>query len=146
MKKALTISAFLLAAVFMGCNTPEEKLEKAKENVEEANAKLDKAQKELQEHNAEVEKYRQEIVEQVAANRRQIVELRAAIDNAQKGTKETLTKQVNELEERNNAMENRLIEFTAVGKEQWEKFKTEFSHDMDDLGQALRNFSVTNGK
>lgn len=146
MKKALTISAFMLAAVFMGCNTPEEKVEKAKENVEEANAKLDKAQKELEEHKVQVEKYRQEIVEQLAANRRRIVELRADVDNAQKGTKEALTKQVNELEERNDAMEKRLIEFNEVGKEQWENFKTEFSHDMDDLGQALRNFSVKNAK
>jgi outer membrane murein-binding lipoprotein Lpp len=146
MKKIFTISAFMLAAVFMGCNSPEEKVEKAKENVEEANAKLDKAQKELEQHQAEVEKYRQAIVEQVAANRQRIVELRGAVDKAQKGTKEVLTTQINELEERNDAMEKRLIEFNEVGKEQWENFKVEFNRDMDDLGQALRDFSVKNVK
>lgn len=146
MKKLFTIAAFILAAVFTGCKSPEEKVEKAKENVEEANAKLDDAQKALEQHKADVEKYKQEIIEQVAVNRKRIVELREAAAKAQKGTKEALTTQINELEERNDALEKRLVEFNDVRKEQWENFKMEFGRDMDELKAAIKDFAVKNVK
>jgi hypothetical protein len=31
-------------------------------------------------------------------------------------------------------------------KEQWESFKTEFSHDMDEMGKAFKDLTVKNVK
>ena len=37
-------------------------------------------------------------------------------------------------------------EYNQEGKENWEKFKTEFSHDMDELGKAFKDLTVKNTK
>lgn len=33
-----------------------------------------------------------------------------------------------------------------LGKEKWGTFKTEFNHDMDELGKAFNNLTVNNIK
>ena len=37
-------------------------------------------------------------------------------------------------------------EYKADGKENWEKFKAEFNHDMDGLGSAFKDLTVKNVK
>ena len=41
-------------------------------------------------------------------------------------------------------MKKKMDDYKAEGKEQWEAFKTEFSHDMDELGQAFKDLTVKN--
>ena len=39
-----------------------------------------------------------------------------------------------------------MSDYKADGKENWEKFKAEFGHDMDELGNAFRDLTVKNVK
>ena len=43
-------------------------------------------------------------------------------------------------------MKKSMDDYKAGGKEQWEKFKAEFNHDMDELGKAFKDLSVDNKK
>jgi hypothetical protein len=40
----------------------------------------------------------------------------------------------------------RLDAFNADNKESWEMFKVEFGRDMDELGNALRDFTINSQK
>ena len=37
-------------------------------------------------------------------------------------------------------------DYKVEGKDKWEKFKTEFSHDMDELGKGFKDLTVKNIK
>ena len=37
-------------------------------------------------------------------------------------------------------------DYKADGKDKWETFKAEFSHDMDELGHAFKGLTVKNVK
>jgi len=53
---------------------------------------------------------------------------------------------VDELEQKNSDLKKQMDDYKAEGKEKWEKFKTEFGHDMDELGNAFKDFTVKNVK
>jgi len=43
-------------------------------------------------------------------------------------------------------MKLKMDNYKLEGKENWEKFKMEFSHDMDELGKAFSDLTVKNVK
>ena len=53
-------------------------------------------------------------------------------------------KQIDLLEERNNAMKLKLDAYQINEKDDWRKFKTEFNHDMDELGKAFSDLTIKN--
>jgi hypothetical protein len=55
-------------------------------------------------------------------------------------------KKIDALEQKNKELKVKLSEYKDSGKNAWEQFKSEFSHDMDALGAALKDFTVDNKK
>jgi nitrogen regulatory protein PII-like uncharacterized protein len=55
-------------------------------------------------------------------------------------------KMVNDLEQKNIVLKNKLADYKDEGPDKWTSFKTEFSHDMDALGKALKDFTLNNKK
>ncbi|MFN0047523.1 MAG: hypothetical protein ACKVOU_00200 [Cytophagales bacterium] len=43
-------------------------------------------------------------------------------------------------------MKKKMDDYKEDGKENWEKFKTEFNHDMDEIGNAFKDLTVKNVK
>lgn len=41
-------------------------------------------------------------------------------------------------------MQKKMADYKADGKDSWAKFKEEFNHDMDELGKALKDFTIKN--
>ena len=58
--------------------------------------------------------------------------------------REEYNRKVNDLQERNNRMKMRMEEYKADGRDNWENFKKEFRHDMDELGNAFRDIGKDN--
>ena len=52
-------------------------------------------------------------------------------------------KRIDDLEAKNKSMQNRLDAYDANHSD-WNKFKTEFNHDMDELGKSLKDLTVKN--
>jgi hypothetical protein len=43
-------------------------------------------------------------------------------------------------------MRKKIEEYRTERKDNWEAFKKEFNHDMDDLGKSIKNITVKNTK
>lgn len=135
--------ALITSAVVIGCNTPAQKVENAQKNVTVAEQDLNKAN---QEYLADLQKYREEAAIKIATNNKSIAEFNARMDNQKAGAKADYKKQIDAIEQKNSDLKKKLDEYKAGSKEQWEKFKAEFSRDMDDLGIAFKNLTTTNNK
>ncbi|MBK9318793.1 MAG: hypothetical protein IPM91_08215 [Bacteroidetes bacterium] len=51
-----------------------------------------------------------------------------------------------DLEDRNSKLKQRLAEFKADSKDGWVSFKAEFNHDMEELGNAMKDLTTDNKK
>lgn len=67
----------------------------------------------------------------------------AETENFRKATADMIeanNKKITVLEQKNSDLKKKLDDYKVEDKEQWEKFKVEFSKDMNDLGTAFGNF------
>lgn len=146
MKKSFLIlvaSACMTAAVATSCSSPAEKVETAQENVNDANADLAKAN---QEYLTDIENYRKETAAKIIANDQSIAEFKKRSDLQKKEAKEEYNKKIAALELKNREMQAKMDSYQASGKDKWESFKTEFNHDMEELGKGFNDFTVNNVK
>jgi hypothetical protein len=140
----LTTITFLTGALFLSnCSTSAEKVATAEENVTDAQKDLDKANAE---YIADMETYRKETEAKIAANNESIAAFNARIDSKKAEAKADYKSRITELENKNTDMKKRLDEYKADGKDNWEIFKLEFSRDMEELGKAFKDLTVTNTK
>jgi hypothetical protein len=144
MKKSiykLSLVACLLGGILTGCHTPAEKVANAQISVDAANEELDQAN---HEYLAEVEKYRKEASEKIAANEKSIAEFNARMATEKSDAKAAYQDKITAIEKKNSDLKKKMDEYKAEGKDQWEKFKIEFSRDMDELGKAFKNLTTSN--
>jgi hypothetical protein len=52
-------------------------------------------------------------------------------------------KKIEILEQQNKDLKKRIEDY-ETSQSDWEKFKSEFNHDMEELGKALKDFTVDN--
>jgi hypothetical protein len=140
---AMALGTLLAGTFFTGCTSSSGKVEDAQKNVIQANKDLDQANKE---YLADMENYRQETATRIAANEQAIAEYNAGLAHEKKAVRAEHKKRIAELEQRNHNLKMRLEDYKEDGKENWEKFKAEFSHDMDELGKAFKDLTVKNVK
>ena len=144
-KSILTLAAVALmaATTLTSCNSPAKKVEEAQKDVTEANKDLAKAN---EEYLADIESYRKETADKIAANDRSIAEFNSRIKEQKREAAADYKLKIAKLEQKNSDMKKHLDEYKAEGKENWEKFKTEFNHDMEELGKAFKDLTVKNVK
>jgi predicted small secreted protein len=144
-KSILVFSAFALmtAATLTSCNSPAKKVEEAQNDVNEANKDLAKAN---EAYLADIESYRKETAEKIAANDRSIAEFNSRIKEQKREAAADYKMKIAKLEQKNSDMKKHLDDYKAEGKENWQKFKTEFNHDMEERGKAFKDLTVKNVK
>ncbi len=136
---SLTISTMMVFA----CNTPSEKVENAENKVAEANKELNEAN---EAYLLDIQKYRLETAAKIASNDSTIAAMNAKIESEKKAANADYKKKIALLELKNIEMKNKMNDYKSNGKENWEMFKTEFNHDMEELGNAFKNLTVKNVK
>ena len=142
MKKLIvTISMSLLLG--FSCKSPADKVDDKEKKVEDAKQELNEAKEDYQK---EIEEYRKDINDRIAANDATITDFNSRIENEKKEAKADYKRQVNDLEMKNRDLKRRMDEYKADGKDNWQKFKAEFNHDMDELGNSLRDLTKDNVK
>ena len=134
---------FIASAILIGCNTPAAKVEDAKENVDEAKEDLDKAN---QEYLDEVQNYRNVTAAKIIENDKTIADFRLKIQNEKKEVKANYEIKITALDQKNKNLKQKMDDYNTTGKTDWEKFKEEFNHDMDELGKAFQDLIVNNEK
>ena len=142
-KLSLIFSAQILLAgtELISCNTSAEKVEKAEDEVKVANENLDEANAE---YLADVEQFKLETNQKIADNAKSIADFNARIATDKKLAKAEYKEKIAALELKNTDMQKKMADYKADGKDGWAKFKEEFNHDMDELGKALKDFTVKN--
>jgi len=145
--KNITLTVITVLAmtgiIFTGCNTSKEKVEEAKIEVAEAKENLAVAQEEYLE---DIRVSRIAAAEKVDANNRNLAEFKEKMAKENKTTQEKYNKRIAELEQKNQEIKKKLDDYQAVGKNEWQIFKTEFNRDLDELGKALNDLTIKNVK
>lgn len=148
-KKVLTFAAGIIIAIttIIGCQTKTEKVENAEVDLQEANQKVLEASHELDKAiNDSIQQFREESNDKIIAHEKSISEFKARIAKDKKINRAKYLRELKELEQKNSDMKKKLDEYKATGKENWEAFKIEFMHDLDEFGKAFKNLSVKNVK
>jgi len=139
-KSILTFPATILTIAFVviSCASPEEKVEKAENEVVEANDKLDSAIKNYKEDMAA---YRIETANQIANNEKMIADFNLKIAKKKKAIKADYLEDIAALEKKNTDMKMKLNRYKDDGNDKWRTFKSEFSKEMDDLGESIKDLT-----
>lgn len=152
MKKTILITAIaasiISGAALTSCESKEKKVEDAQTKVEDAKQDLKDAKDDRQaELNAEYPAYKSDAEARINANQKQIDDLRAKLAKSG-GTKPldpARQKRIDDLEKRNGDLRARLYGYEKE-RGDWETFKREFNHDMDEVSDAFKDLGKDNVK
>jgi DNA anti-recombination protein RmuC len=142
----LALTGFLLANVFTSCqqssssniDSKEDKLLKAKEDVVEAKQDLNQALADS------IRMFKMEAQTMIAENNRKIDEFKEKIAKGKKSARDKYETKINDLEQKNKDLQKRLDEFNEENGDKWASFKREFNHDMDEIGNSIRDITEDN--
>jgi len=141
----------MAVTIFTSCRSSVQKQEAAQVKVQDAKQELNTAQKDA---NAaamvvataeEWEAFRNESELKIKANEIRITELNVKMKKPGEIFDEIYEKKITNLEQQNREMRARLVAYEK-SQSNWESFKREFNHDMDEIGQALKDLTVDNKK
>ena len=134
------ICSFTMTSLFTSCNSSAQDLEEAEKDVVDANKDLDEANDAYLE---DMENHKKITADKIATNQQSITDFNKRITAEKKEAKAEYEEKIAELEAKNSDMKKRMEGYQAEGKEGWERFKTEFNRDMDDLDQGLKGLTGT---
>jgi uncharacterized protein YicC (UPF0701 family) len=151
-KLALPIT-FFAALLFTGCQSPAQKVDNAESNLSDANQNLKDAKADEVVANKkavaaeEWKAFRAETEIKIKDNEVRITELRAQKKTTGKTLDAAYTQRIDTLEQKNLGMRTMMDDYESTKiSSDWEEFKREFNHDMEELGKSLKNLTVSNKK
>jgi len=139
----------MAGTIFTGCQSSVQKQDAAQAKVKDARQDLNEAQKDANAIGQELATaeewatFKCESEIKIRDNEIRITELNVKMKKPGETFDELYANKIANLELQNKEMRTRL---TAYEKSQsnWETFKREFNHDMDELGKALKDLTVDN--
>ena len=81
-----------------------------------------------------------------AKNDKIIDEYKLKMTDANGELKTNYDKKIDDLEKKNKELKIKLDQYWDTGDSTWELYKSKFNHDMDELVNALNDFTVNNKK
>ena len=151
MKKAiyiLAITTFLVGSLVAGCQSSTKKEDAAHESVKEAQEDLTKARTELTKQKAasavEWQDFKNKTNETIYANETRIAHSKLNMKSTGKSADIIYKKNIEALEQKNKDLKNRMNAYKNDTNSDWNSFKREFNHDMEELGIALKDLTIIN--
>jgi hypothetical protein len=137
-KIVIAVIGSMAGMILSSCQTKENKLENAQENVIEANEDYKKAKVE----------FKNESEMMIRENENEIKMYRDNMKDYKVDERADYERRVDSLEKRNAELKRKLNEYddNNDSNEKWESFKREFNHDMEGLKESLRSLSKNNVK
>jgi hypothetical protein len=135
----VTMGLLLIASVFNGCYSSEEKIDTVEEEVTDYNEDPDRT---CITYLNEQKEYRLKAMNEILLNMHCIADFRTGLEQEKKEISDCYYIKLEELEKRNNDQKKKMDEYKADGGEKWSQFKTEFDHDMKELSKALDDLTV----
>jgi chromosome segregation ATPase len=154
--KPIIVIAFAMFLNFSGmillsCQSTTEKEEKATEDVQEARHELADVKKDIIADSLEAVKteewriFRNEADARIRSNDIQIAALKKKMEKPGNKMDADYPQSILDLEKKNKDLQDRMNAYEK-NQSDWESFKREYNHDMEELGEALKDFRVNNKK
>ena len=150
MKKTIfniTLVMLMVGAMLTSCQSSSNKVKEAKENMKDAEDDMAEAKQELdQAINDSIKQFKRESELKISAFEKSIIDFKAKIASGQEETKAVYEKKLDSLEQRKNELKKKLEDYKEDRQDNWSEFKSEFNHDMDEIGKAFKDLTVNNIK
>jgi outer membrane murein-binding lipoprotein Lpp len=146
------VTTFLVGTIVAGCQTSAEKVDAAKSDVADAKQDLKEVKAEANEdaqkaaNEAAWKAYKVEAEAKIDANDALIEDIKVKMKKSGKTMDALYRQQIDVLEQKNKELRERIDVYNTQMQSDWESFKREFDHDMDELGAALKDLTVNNKK
>lgn len=140
---ALT-STIIGGTMFTGCKSSPAKVEAAQENVDQAKQELKEAQRTATAE--EWKEFKDETDARINANESSITEFKLKMKKSGRKLDAIYEEKIERLEQQNRDLKMRVEGYEYRTQSNWDSFKREFNHDMDELGIALKDLTVDNKK
>lgn len=154
MKKTIyTLAAItvMAATLLLGCNTSTKKQEDAIDDIADARENTEDAKEELmlskKEANAEEwKKIKKETNTRIAENKIRIAQLKIKMTKSGYSIDTLYAKKIEELEQKNKNIKIKVDSYKNDTSDDWELFKREYNHDINELNRAIKEVTVYNKK
>jgi exonuclease VII large subunit len=145
------VAIFSMATLFVACKPATKDEQEAQENVQEAKQDVEEAKEDLSEAkrqaNAEEwQSFKDEVNTVIEKNDAKIAELKQEIKKTGKAADAEYNKKIDALKEKNENLKLKIESYKNDADSDWQAFKREFNHDMDELGSAFNDLTVDNKK
>jgi hypothetical protein len=150
MKKTIyTLAAITLttATLLLGCNSSTKKQEDAIDDVADARENTEDAKEELmmakKEANAEEwKKIKKETNTRITENKIRIAQLKVEMIKSGSSIDTAYAKEIEELEQKNKNIKIKVDSYKNDTSDDWELFKREYNHDMNELNRTIKELKA----
>jgi len=147
----LTITTFIVGTTLVSCKSTtkeeiesQEKVDVAEQNLKDAKDSLVVAKKAATAE--EWQTFKDQTDSVISYNEAQIAELKLKMQKTGKSVDAKYQKNIEILEQKNKDLKVKADTYKNDANSDWQSFKREFNHDMDEIGQAFKNVTVDNKK
>ena len=147
----LAITTIIVGTTVVGCKSTtkeeiesQEKVDVAEQNLKDAKDSLVVAKKEATAEEWQTFKNQTDSV--ISYNEAQIAELKLKMQKTGKSVDAKYQKNIDILEQKNKDLKVKVDTYKNDANSDWQSFKREFNHDMDEIGQAFKDLTVDNKK
>ncbi len=150
--KSTAVAVIFAGVFFSSCQSSAEKSDTADAKVQDAKEDLKEAQKDANiaaQKAVEAEEwkvFKADTELKIKNNETIIADLKAKMKVTGKKLDAVYAKSIDDLEQKNKDLKNRMDVYGNNTQSDWNAFKREFNHDMDELGKALKDLTVNNKK
>jgi Na+-transporting methylmalonyl-CoA/oxaloacetate decarboxylase gamma subunit len=147
----LAFATFMIGILLMSCKPStkeekesQEKVQDARENVQVAKDSLAEAKKAAT--TEEWKAFKQQADSTINDNEAKIAVLKLKIKKTGKSIDAKYQENIDALEQKNKDLKVKVDSYKNQANSDWESFKREFNHDMNEIGQAFKDLTVDNKK
>jgi predicted RNase H-like nuclease (RuvC/YqgF family) len=145
----LLVVIFIAGSVLVSCkpstkeeNASQEKVQNAKENVQDAKDSLAVARKAATAEEWQAFKNQTDSI--INENEIRIAELKLKMNKTSKSIDAKREKNIEALEQKNKDLKVKIETYKNSVDADWQSFKREFNHDVDEMGNALKDITTNN--
>lgn len=154
MKKTIltvAVATIVIGSLVTSCKPNTQKEQEAQENLDSAEVALTEAKNDLDEAKRaataeEWETFKNETNAKIEENNAKIAELKLKAKKTGKEIDEAYQRNIDTFEQKNKNLKIKIDSYKNDVNSDWNSFKREFNHDVDELGQSLKDFTVNNKK
>jgi len=119
-----------------------------RESVHESNRDRDDAKQDYKEvqrkSDFEFRKFKKECQVKIRQNEKRISVLKTKISKFHSRERAEYKRDLRVLEQKNTRLKRQLANYKNKQQDKWRSFKRDFNHDVDEVGESLRDFRVDN--